>query len=192
MRYASFVIVLALGCFALVLPMGCNKSIGDPSDAENQVTVANVDPNMACADIDGTVQQSGEGGGGTVVFYDAKNKLTFESRVRGNADMTDSVWSDVIFTSVDITYQMNDGGDAPAPWIGRPAPAITVKANSTTTVDMITVPVADIGPGRALAESGRLGVITMVFHGKDAANQPATASVKIPLGTYNACQSSGS
>lgn len=191
MRYASFVTVLALGCLALVLPLGCNKSIGDPSDAENQVTVASVDPNMVCADIDGTIQQ-GSGGGNTVVFYDAKNKLTFESRVRGNADITSNVWSDVIFTSVDITYQMNDGGPAPAPWFDRPAPAITVKANSTTTVDMITVPVADIGPGAPLDTAGRLGVVTMVFHGKDAANQPATASVKIPLGTYNACQASGS
>ena len=171
---------IALVAPALVLLAACNKSIGDPNTSENQVTVAAVKPDTACVDIDGTLL------GSQIVYQDALQKFTFDSRVRGTTD-AGSVWSDVIFTSIDMSYEMLDGGATPPSWTNRPV-AITVPANGTTDVSLVTVPVAYIGPGMVLDTSGRLGVITMTFHGADAANQPYQTTVRVPLGTYNACQ----
>jgi hypothetical protein len=175
-------LAIALVAPALVLLAACNKAIDDPSTSENQVTVAAVQPDTACVDVDGTLQQGSTAG---ITYQDAIQKLTFDSRVRGTTD-AGSVWSDVIFTSIDVSYEMLDGGATPAPWVARPV-SITVPANGTKTATLVTVPVAYIGPGLPLETPGRLGVITMVFHGTDAANQPYSTSVRIPLGTYTQC-----
>ena len=169
----------------LLLVIGCNKATQDPSSSENQITVVAVTPNTACVDVDGTILQNGSGN--QVVYYDTVQKLTFQSIVRGNSTTQGSAWNNVTFDSIDISYAMNDGGPVPPPWVDKPGP-ITVPANGTTDASLVTVPVADIGPGTAFDTAGRVGSIFMVFRGKDAANQPAQTSVRIPLGTYTACQ----
>ncbi len=173
----------ALGAVA-VLVLGaaaCNSSIDDPDVSDAIVSVASYVPSTACIDVDGSLDETA----GTTTYTDAAQTLVFESRVRGTGG--DSVWLDVILTSVDVSYTMTDPGLVPAPFTTSIG-AVTVPAGGTgTLLTFRTVPVGYIGPGAEFSSAGRQGTAKLVFHGKDAGGNPVTVTGTAAIGTYTAC-----
>lgn len=151
---------------------GCNSATDDPDTSENQISVAAVSPTTACVDVDGD---------GTTI-YNVLQDFTLQSRTRGSNG--GAVWNDAYINSVDITYTMDDGGSVPPPLsLGL---SLTVKANSTGTTPVETVPVSYI-PAYFPA-AGRLGHITLKFKGRDAGGEVVSVRpVDVPLRSADVC-----
>jgi hypothetical protein len=171
------VLLSVLAALALVAA-GCNSSTDDPEVSENIVSVASADPTEACVDYDGEDQD------GTIVFTGVLQSILLESRARGTSPP--SVWQDVVFSDVRISYEMDVDGAIPAPAPRTEAVQVTVQAGGATEYPMTTVEAVDVADGHF--ERGDRGRIVLEFHGEDVSGKPATASGNIRLFTASECE----
>lgn len=174
----------AVAATALALMAGCNSATDDPTESEARVTVSSVNPTTACVDVDGIPQDVNGDGTNEQVFESVVQTINLQSRVRGSGSST---WSDAVFTSVQIRYDMTVGIAPPTRNEGL---AVTVPAAGTGSVGMTTVLADDIinfwreGVG---AGSGTRGTIRLKFTGRDAGGEPVTATGSIPIEAVGVC-----
>jgi hypothetical protein len=173
-RSTGLVWLAILAGFAVILA-GCNSATDDPDVSDNLVSVASADPTEACVDYDGEEQD------GSIVYSGVLQDITLESRPRGGSG--DSVWQDVIFDEVVITYDMDEGA-APAP--KTEAVQVTVPAGGTTDYPLVTVEAVDVADP-TLFERGASGRIVLEFRGENVSGKPASASGNIRLFTASIC-----
>ncbi len=174
----------AVAATALALMAGCNSATDDPTTSEAQVTVSSVNPTTACVDVDGIPQDVNGDGTNEQVFESVVQTINLQSRVRGSGSST---WSDAVFTSVQIRYDMTNGSPPPTRNEGL---AVTVPAAGTGSVGLTTVLADDIiifwreGAGSG---SATRGTIRLKFTGRDAGGEPVTATGSIPIEAVAVC-----
>jgi hypothetical protein len=179
--------VLLLAVAAVLLAPGCNRDTDDPKVSESQLLVGSVAPIVACADVDGSAVDVN--GDGTIdqVFMDYIQVFTFENRTRGATATAGSVWNDAHLDHVDITYQLEQGS---LPARANVPVDVTVKANSTATLSLVTVPAQDamtFAAGGANEGLSTRGVVTLLFKGADAGGRAVSVSTQVEFGTYVTC-----
>ncbi len=181
-RIKSWLPLVALLMVALLAGMGCNSSIDDPSKSDNLVTVAGASPTETCVDVDGELID--ENNDGTLQdpeerFYTGFNQtISFESRPRGQAT---GPFNDVIFTNVDISFEMGNGG----PPDRTEGLTVTVPAGGIASHAMTTVPASDAASGDFTI--GDKGWMDMVFRGEDVAGNKVTATGRFQVRVVNSC-----
>ncbi len=163
-----------------LLAWGCNSSTDDPKISENLVTVKSANPTEACVDVDGELVDLDEDGTKeTTVFESTDQTISFDSRKR-----VDGVgeFSDVIFTRVEISYELNAGTPPPTRTEGL---TITVPAGGTASHGMTTVLSTDVAAGYFVL--GAQGWVHLRFTGRDASGKPADAEGQFQIRTVTAC-----
>lgn len=188
MRRAFGLSILGL---AMLLTAGCNSATDDPGQSEAIVAMADADPSVACADVDGVEKDLNGDGTNEIVFESVVQELTLESRVRsgGNVD-----FSDVIFDNVEIRYDLTVGQPPPRRSEGI---AVTVPAGGTGAISLTTIFGDDIinywwelNPSNPGAGTAVRGTIRVKFTGRDAGGEPVTATGAIPIEAAGACSGS--
>ncbi|GEM_PF-2757174 len=161
--------------------VGCNSNIEDPQESQNQVTVASVVPLQACVDYDGVMMDVDGDGTEEPVYFGVAQDVKLQSRIRGNTGI--NKFSDVIFSSVTISYALSSGVNPPE---RIEAVTITVPADGFATQGIETVLGRDVVPPGFFGP-GVTGTIYLRFRGEDAQGLPASATGQIPLATASVC-----
>ncbi|MDH3283231.1 MAG: hypothetical protein OEQ13_00680 [Acidobacteriota bacterium] len=173
---AALALLFAFGVVA------CNDVTDDPKISDNLVSLSGFAPLSACVDIDGElIDTTGDGTLDTSVFTSVVQSAGFDSRIRGTSS---SGFNDVIFTSVDISYELTG-----AP-MGVPAPrtetiTVTVPAGGSASVPVTSVLAGDVVAG--FFDLATRGNVLMTFRGADVTGEPASATGRSPLETANIC-----
>jgi len=177
MYAAGFMLLVA----AAALVAGCNSATDDPNQSSAIVTVSSVSPSEACVDYDGTPQDTdGDGTPDTTVYESVENTVNFESRLR-NSDS--GAFRDVIFSRVDILYEMT-AGPQPPNRLGEQI-TVSVPAGGTASLGLTTVLANDVAAG--FFDGTSRGSIRMVFHGQDVAGEPQRTEGSVPIRSVTVC-----
>jgi hypothetical protein len=164
----------------LALAGGCNSSTDDPKESSSRVSVAAFSPSFACADVDGEqVDLDGDGTDETV-FESVPQTVRLQARSRDGSNET---FSDVIFTNVVISYDMQIGPPPPSRSNGI---AVTVPAGGTGEIGLDSILADDIIT-YWIGNYGVRGTIRFKFTGSDAGGEPVSASGATPIEAAGAC-----